>query len=191
MLLSNLKKLLIMKNKKIIYLGAFIVLATGFIACKKFLNPSLKGVYDQSQLVNKKGINGLLINAYATLDGREGSISEGASNWEWGSMAGGDAYKGTEFTDRVDDNPIMRFELSSSNPLVGGKWDGTYDGIGQANGVLKLIAQVTDMTDAEKKQVTMYLILMKPLLILKVETLLISGLKLKPIFSLLMPTWTK
>src|SRR5688500_13430 len=126
-----------MKNKKIIYLTALIIAVTGITACKKFLNPPLKGIYDESQLLSKKDVNGLLINAYATLDGREGAISEGASNWEWGSMAGGDAYKGTEFTDRVDDNPIMRFELSPSNPLVGGKWDATYDGIGQANNVLK------------------------------------------------------
>ena len=142
-----------MKSKKIIYLAILIIGAAGITACKKLLNPPLKGVYDQSQLINKKGVNGLLINAYATLDGREGSISEGASNWEWGSMAGGDAYKGTEFTDRVDDNPIMRFELSSSNPLVAGKWNACYDGIGQANNVLTIMAQVTDMTDAEKKQV--------------------------------------
>ncbi|MDX2045677.1 MAG: RagB/SusD family nutrient uptake outer membrane protein [Chitinophagaceae bacterium] len=142
-----------MKLRNIIYLAVLAFAVTGIAACKKFLNPPLKGVYDLSQLSNKKGVNGLLVNAYATLDGREGAISEGASNWEWGSMAGGDAYKGTEFSDRVDDNPIMRFELTPANPLVNGKWDGTYDGIGQANTVLKVLAQVTDMTDAEKKQV--------------------------------------
>ena len=142
-----------MKVRNIIYLILIIGAISGIAACKKFLNPPLKGVYDLNQLTNKKGINGLLVNAYATLDGREGALSEGASNWEWGSMAGGDAYKGTEFTDRVDDNPIMRFELTPANPLVLGKWDGTYDGIGQANNVLKVMANVTDMTDAEKKQV--------------------------------------
>lgn len=142
-----------MKLKNIIYLTLLTAVITSIAACKKFLNPPLKGVYDVSQLANKKGVNGLLVNAYATLDGREGSISEGASNWEWGSMAGGDAYKGTEFTDRVDDNPIMRFELTPANPLVNGKWDGTFDGIAQANTVLNIMAQATDMTDAEKKQV--------------------------------------
>lgn len=142
-----------MKNKKIIYLTVLVILVTGAIACKKFLNPSLKGVYDESQLASKKGVNGLLINAYATLDGPEGSISGGASNWEWGSITGGDAYKGTELADRTDDNPVMRFELSAGNPLVETKWDACYDGIGQANRVLQVMANVTDMTDAEKKQV--------------------------------------
>lgn len=142
-----------MKNKKIVYILIVAIAITGITACKKFLNPPLQGVYDLSQITNKKGINGLLVTAYATLDGREGAISEGASNWEWGSMAGGDAYKGTEFADRVDDNPIMRFELTPANPLVRGKWDATYDGIGQANNVLRIMVNVTDMTDAEKKQV--------------------------------------
>jgi hypothetical protein len=45
----------------------------------------------------------------------------------------------------------MRFELTSANPIVNSKWDATYDGVGQANNVLKLLAEVTDMTDAEKK----------------------------------------
>ena len=143
-----------MKLKNIIYATSLMIAATGIVACKKFLNPPLKGVYDISQLANKKGVNGLLVTAYSTLDGLpDGNTqSSGASNWEWGSMAGGDAYKGTEFTDRVDDNPIMRFELTPSNPIVNSKWDGTYDGIGQANNVIRMLANVSDMTDAEKKQ---------------------------------------
>lgn len=143
-----------MKLKNIIYATSLMIAATGIVACKKFLNPPLKGVYDISQLANKKGVNGLLVTAYSTLDGLpDGATqSSGASNWEWGSMAGGDAYKGTEFTDRVDDNPIMRFELTPSNPIVNDKWNGSYDGIGQANNVIRMLANVTDMTDAEKKQ---------------------------------------
>ncbi|WP_336514731.1 RagB/SusD family nutrient uptake outer membrane protein [Pollutibacter soli] len=140
-----------MKFQKIISISAIVLMVVALAACKKFLDPPLKGVYDLNQLKNKKGISGLLVTAYSTLDGREGSISEGASNWEWGSMAGGDAYKGTEFTDRVDDNPIMRFELTPANPLVNAKWDATFDGIGQANNVLKLLPDVTDMTETEKK----------------------------------------
>lgn len=143
-----------MKRLNIISLTILIAVIISVAACEKFMDPSRKGVYDETQLTNKKGINGLLINAYATLDGLPDAAtqSSGASNWEWGSMAGGDAYKGTEFADRVDDNPIMRFELTPSNPLVANKWDGTYDGIGQANNILRIMVQVTDMTDAEKIQ---------------------------------------
>jgi starch-binding outer membrane protein, SusD/RagB family len=142
-----------MKNKNIRYTALLFFFIVAVFACKKLLNPPIKGVYDESQLANKKGVLGLLVTAYSTLDGREGGISEGASNWEWGSMAGGDAYKGTEIADRTDDNPIMRFELSASSPLVRGKWEATYDGIGQANTVLKVMAKATDLSAAEKKQI--------------------------------------
>lgn len=143
-----------MKSKKIIYVSAVMMVAiAAFTACKKFLNPPLKGVYDESQLANAKGINGMLVNAYATLRGPEGVISASASNWEWGSIAGGDAYKGTELADRTDDNPIMRFELTPANPIVSAKWNGCYDGIGQANAVLKMLPKVTGMSDADKKQI--------------------------------------
>ncbi len=57
-------------------------------------------------------------------------------------MAGGDAYKGTELADRTDDNPVMRFELSAASPLLRTKWECCYDGIGQANNVLKIIRQI-------------------------------------------------
>lgn len=143
-----------MKNKVIIFLFIPTAAVLLFFACREsFLEPNPQGIYSEDQLSNRIGLNGMLINAYATLDGPEGTLSTGASNWEWGSIAGGDAYKGTEISDRVDDNPIMRFELSSGNLLVRDKWNATYDGVGQANQVLRTIPKVTDMSDAEKKQV--------------------------------------
>lgn len=142
-----------MKNK---FSAALLVIsASGLIlySCKnEFLEPAPQGVYSESQLTNKQGLNGMLINAYATLDGQEATQSGGASNWEWGSIRGGDAYKGTEPTDRVDDNPIMRFEVQAANPIVLTKWNATWDGVGQSNNVLKILPKVTNMTDAEKKQ---------------------------------------
>lgn len=142
-----------MKNK---FSAALLVIsALGLIlySCKnEFLEPAPQGVYSESQLTNKQGLNGMLVNAYATLDGQEATQSGGASNWEWGSIRGGDAYKGTEPTDRVDDNPIMRFEVQPANPIVLTKWNATWDGVGQSNNVLKILPKVTDMSDAEKKQ---------------------------------------
>jgi starch-binding outer membrane protein, SusD/RagB family len=102
-------------------------LGVGLFACKsEFLEPVPQGIYSEQQLTNKQGLNGMLINAYATLDGQEGTQSGGASNWEWGSITGGDAYKGTEFSDRVDDNPIMQYKVTAANPIVRTKWDATF-----------------------------------------------------------------
>jgi hypothetical protein len=142
---------------KIKILAALTIVTTAtiiFVACKRsFLDQLPQGVYDEASLTNRKGINGMLINAYATLDGQAGTWYAGASNWVWGSVLGGDAYKGSEPNDQIDVNPIMRFEVQSSNPVVLNKWTGTYDGVGQANLVLKLLPKITDITDAERLQI--------------------------------------
>jgi starch-binding outer membrane protein, SusD/RagB family len=143
-----------MKNKLLILsltVSAFTMVVLQ--ACKdSFLEPAPQGIYTESQLTNKQGLNGALINAYATLDGNEGTWYAGASNWVWGSVRGGDAYKGSEFNDQVDVNPVMRFEVQAGNPIVLNKWNGIWDGVGQANQVLKLLPKVEDMSDVEKKQ---------------------------------------
>ncbi|KAK6033608.1 SusD family protein [Ostertagia ostertagi] len=95
----------------------------------------------------------MLINAYATLDGIQDQQNGGASNWLWGSIRGGDAYKGTEFTDMIDANPIMRFELLPSVGQLPNKWNAIWDGVGGANQVLKVLPLVKDISAADAKQV--------------------------------------
>lgn len=144
-----------MRNKLLI-LSLTLVSGSSIIlySCKEeFLEVAPQGVYSEGQLTNKKGLNGILISAYATLDGIDNNWYQGGSNWVWGSVTGGDALKGSEATDQVDVNPIMNYSVTGGNPVISGKWNGTWDGVGQANQVLKTLPNVTDMTDAEKKQV--------------------------------------
>ena len=143
-----------MKSKILIGLSLSALVTTTFYSCKEeFLNQPPQGVYDLASLSNKKGVDGMLINAYATLDGQEGTQNGGASNWLWGSIRGGDAYKGTEPTDMVDANPVMRFEILPSNGQLLNKWNGIWDGVGQTNQVLQVLPLAKDMTPAEMKQV--------------------------------------
>ncbi len=143
-----------MKNKFIILSLAVSASVVAFYSCKRdFLDQPPQGVYSEDQLLNKRGINGILISAYSTLDGMESTQDAGASNSTWGSITGGDAYKGTEPTDRTDLNPIMRYEVQASNPIVKSKWDGIWDGVGRANEVLRILPKVTGVTDAERTQI--------------------------------------
>ncbi len=76
--------------KKNIFLIAITTAAVTISSCKdEFLELPPQGVYDLASLTNKKGINGMLINAYATLDGRQDQQNGGASNWLWGSIQRG------------------------------------------------------------------------------------------------------
>ncbi|HEX2534029.1 MAG TPA: RagB/SusD family nutrient uptake outer membrane protein, partial [Chitinophagaceae bacterium] len=143
-----------MKNR---FLAVTITLVSGSVllnSCKdSFLEQRPQGVYDVGQLSNAKGVNGLLISAYAALDGNDNTWYAGASNWVWGSVAGGDAYKGSEQSDQVDVNPIMIYQFSANNPIILNKWNGIWDGVGQANQVLKVLPNVTDMSDADKTRI--------------------------------------
>jgi len=146
-------KMTIMK-KRLLIISSVIAFTATINSCKdKFLEIAPEGVYDLASLTNKKGVDGMLINAYATLDGREGQQNGGASNWLWGSIRGGDAYKGTEPTDMVDANPAMRFEILPSNGQLPNKWTAIWDGVGGANQVLKVLPLATDITPADAKQI--------------------------------------
>jgi hypothetical protein len=143
-----------MKNRAI-----KISLIAGFSAvvvysCKReFLEVTPQGIYSETQLNNAKGVDGMLISTYAALGGLDGAQLGGASNWTWGSITGGEAYKGTEFSDFVDINPIMRYEIQPSNPALNTKWNSCYNGVARANQVLRTLPKVNDMADAAKKQV--------------------------------------
>ena len=146
-------KMKIMK-KKLIIISSVIACTAIISSCKeKFLQIAPEGVYDLASLTNKKGVDGMLINAYATLDGRQDQQNGGASNWLWGSIRGGDAYKGTEPTDMVDANPIMRFELLPSVGQLPNKWTAIWDGVGSANQVLKVLPLAKDILAADAKQI--------------------------------------
>ena len=141
-------------KKRILIISSVIILSAIVYSCKKkFLDVSPQGVYDLASLTNKKGVDGMLINAYATLDGIQDQQNGGASNWLWGSIRGGDAYKGTEFTDMIDANPTMRFELLPSTGQIPNKWNAIWDGVGGANQVLKVLPQATDIVAADAKQI--------------------------------------
>src|SRR5688572_3879876 len=146
-------KIRLMKKNKIITLASILAVASIMQGCKEeFLQIPPQGVYDLASLTNQKGVDGMLINAYATLDGRQDQQNGGASNWLWGSIRGGDAYKGTEPTDMVDANPVMRFEILPSNGQLVNKWTAIWDGVGGANQVLKVLPEAKDIPAADAKQ---------------------------------------
>jgi hypothetical protein len=139
-----------MKNKIIIFSLFASSLVVILYSCKRdFLEVAPLGTYNQPQLTNKQGVNGMLISTYAALGGLQGTQLTGASNWAWG----GEAYKGTEPTDFVNINAIMRYEVQPSLPNVLTKWNASFEGIGRANQVLRSVAEAKDLSDAEKSQI--------------------------------------
>jgi hypothetical protein len=140
---------------RIIFKSTFItcVMVVWASCSQDFLNKPPLGSYGQAQLSNKKGIEGILINAYATLDGTTAVWASGASNWLWGSIRAGDAYKGSESTDIPQMTSIEKFDALPSFTDINSKWVATWDGVAQANAVLQAVAATTELSDIEIKEI--------------------------------------
>lgn len=146
-------------KKNIIVISSFLL--SLFSSCSdSFLDVNPKAALTGNALQNARGVNALLVGAYSLLDGwatAEGayrSYQVGADNWVFGSVASDDAYKGTIAGDQPPVSLIEQHNISSDNIYFRGKWRGMYDGIARTNDVLQTLAKVTDVTDAERAQIT-------------------------------------
>ena len=137
-----------------------ILIATGvltigvIVSCEKtFLEKEPYGSVNEALLASTvKGAETLLIAAYSNLDGfsgwDRGNIwGAAASNWSFGSIAGGDAYKGSEAGDQPDVTPIELHTVDPNNPYLEGKWGTYYDGISRTNGAIKTFKALKDVNE--------------------------------------------
>jgi hypothetical protein len=135
-----------MKRKTIFSIVAIALLFTMLFACKdSFLDTLPTGSGNDVMVANEKGVNMLLIGAYAALDGQINaddwaSWAASVSNWVWGDVASDDATKGSDLGDQSPIVPIENYSVVSSNAYVENKWSFNYAGIARANDVLKIMA---------------------------------------------------
>lgn len=137
--------------------AAFSLSLIAFSCRESFLEIAPRASIDQSTLLSKKGIDGQLIGVYSYLNGRANRMAS-ASNWVWGSIAGGDANKGTDPGDFNDINPIQRYEPVPTQGVIWDNWRGRYEGVARANGVLRSIELAkkagSDLTETDIKNIT-------------------------------------
>src|SRR5689334_14096053 len=133
-----------MKYRRLI-LSAFIVAIIMLSCTRDQLNQPPLGLLDDATLANKNGVEGLLIGAYALLDGVSlddqggvGGYYSPASNWIYGSICGSEAYTGSWQNDQP---PIWEIEAFQATPgasfPLDAKWSALYAGIARANAVLR------------------------------------------------------
>jgi len=149
-----------MKNK---ISKLFLALAVVFVffACKKsFLEVSPNGVLDEATLSSEKGINKLLLSAYAMLDGHDGALNlggewgSGGSNFLYGGIGGGEANKGSDPGDQGPNmTPVQRHDITSNNGATNDRWKAIYEGVKRTNTVLELLAKVPSIADAPRKNI--------------------------------------
>ena len=137
--------------------AAVLILAIAFLyGCKDFLSAASEpqGTLNQTTLANRAGVEGSLIAAYRTLDCTDATSSNwgcAASNWVWGSIPGGDSYKGSDIGDQPNINDIEGYHWGS--PLAADylnvKWTQVYEGVVRANSTLRLLKEVLASSPSE------------------------------------------
>ncbi len=141
------------KKKYLRYFSGVSVLAVVLIAgCSKgFLDKAPLGTLVADQINNKDGLTGLLNSAYAALDGQgQNNTAIGGgdpwqaspTNWIYGSIAGGDAHKGSSISDQPPIVPIANAQEVPSNGFFNNKWRALYEGVTRCNKVLSIYGDI-------------------------------------------------
>lgn len=118
-----------------------------------FLEVAPTGSLADAQVGTKAGIEGLLIGTYSALNGVFGSRFEGPNHWVTGSVVGGEANKGTDAGDYSAINPVQRYEVDPTSGDLFNLWRGRYEGVARANGVLRALANATDVSGADAARI--------------------------------------
>ena len=154
--------------KKTIYIVAAGILGmVVFHSCSEdFLDKPAYGTLDNKTLSDEKGVEALLIAAYAALDGQDedngtvlalggGSPWEAApSNWIYGDISGGDAHKGSDGGDQPAINSIATYSVDASNGFFNSKWKAVYEGVTRANSVLKVLNETEGIAEDVKANIS-------------------------------------
>jgi len=152
-----------MKKTKYIFTVAILAAAMQILpSCKdEFLEKPPFGALSDELLANRAGVDALLIGAYAALDGQgNGAAIAGGGQWEasptnwiYGSVAGGDAHKGSSGSDQPSIDLIAKFLTDPSNGFLNSKWRAMYEGISRANSVLATMNNATDISEADELRI--------------------------------------
>ncbi|GGD45775.1 glycan metabolism protein RagB [Emticicia aquatilis] len=143
--------------KKISFKIALIFLVSSLWSCEKYLDQQPIGEQSLEQLKTKDGVESLLTGAYHILNGQFDSgeaYNSAGSNWSFGDVRSGDAYKGSSgTTDQVNIHDMEVFSsLNSTNLDAQRKWACLYEGIRRCNNILQIINDATGFTESLRQQ---------------------------------------
>jgi hypothetical protein len=122
------------------------------VACGKFLTVAPIGPTTPSVLGTYAGVQGVLIGAYAALDGQgtnDAGWGSAADNWVYGEVVADDSYKGSTTLDQPDIVPLMQWTAISTNSYPAMKWATEYDGIQRSNDVIRTMRTATGLSAAD------------------------------------------
>ncbi|GEP98315.1 RagB/SusD family nutrient uptake outer membrane protein [Chitinophaga cymbidii] len=123
-----------MKNIFLLILSAFLLTSS----CKDVLDQTPQGVVSDDDLNTPENVDKMVIAAYSAL-GNDHYTSPYTSLWAYGSIRGGDAYKGGDGPGDISEFHLLEtFSLNRvDNGLTDELWFRLYVGIGRVNDALR------------------------------------------------------
>ena len=137
--------------KKLIYI--LVILATFSFSCEKVLDEPAQGVVSGEDLNTPENIDKMVLAAYSAL-GNDHYTSPYSSMWPYGSVRGGDTYKGGDGPGDLSEFHLFEtFSLNRpDNPLIDQVWFRLYVGIGRANDALRRVDAMSETEYPNKLQ---------------------------------------
>jgi len=123
------------------------------LSCKKALDETPQGVVSDEDLNTPENVEKMVIAAYSSL-GNDHYTSPYTSMWPYGSVRGGDTYKGGDGPGDISEFHLFEtFSLNRvDNGLADELWFRLYVGIGRANDALRRIDKMDDATYPNKSK---------------------------------------
>lgn len=145
-----------MKKNKAIFamlIGLF-VLVTG--CSDEFLSREPEGQFGQPALETQAGVEGLLLGAYAMIDG---AGLDGTADWNvtvenWAfNIASDDALKGTDAGDQPEQSFIEAYDFQSFNGHITNRWRSLFKGVARTNDAITAARRVEAIPDNVRAQI--------------------------------------
>jgi len=145
-----------MHMKKILFFTICLAAMLVSACSKSFLKvPPQGSTLTGNLFYNKTGVQQLLTGAYHSLTGLTQTSSwygTAGSNWVYGDITSGDAYRGGSSGDNPLGINFEEFQEVSTNGYMEEKWGADYDGVARSNSVIVAANAATDMSGDEKQE---------------------------------------
>lgn len=148
-----------MKNNNFIkiFLATGVVFSLAVACSDSFLTRDPQAQYSPTALKTAKGVEGVLLGAYAMVDGQgldgQDPWNNDIQNWVFGGLTSDDAYKGTDAGDQPEESFLEKWDFQATNGHIKNKWRGLFKGVSRANDAINTLKDVKDINDARRTQI--------------------------------------
>jgi hypothetical protein len=145
-----------MKKRNLIITACLTALVFITGCSDDFLTREPQGSFSEGDVATADGVEGLLLGAYTMVPGgglQGQTWHNDIHNWVF-NIASDDALKGTDAGDQPEQSFIEAYDFQSFNIHIRDKWRGLYKGVAATNIVLTTLAEVEDISDERRAQIT-------------------------------------